>query len=303
MGDRGIPRTWRQMNGYSSHTFMWVNAGGTRFWVKYHFKTDQGIECFNAEEAKAMVAEEPDYHLRDLYNNIHRKNYPSWTLYIQVMPFEDAPDYRFNPFDLTKVWPHADYPLQRVGRLVLNRNPENYFAEVEQASFEPSNFVPGIGASPDKMLLGRLFSYPDAHRYRIGPNYLQLPINAPKSPVNSYNSDGSMAYRNIADPVYAPNSFGGPKADSSYTDPSWSIAGEMVRAAYSKRRDDDDFIQAGNLYRDVMDQEAKARLVGNITDHLLGGVEGEVLNRAFEYWRNVDEDLGASVAKEFSKRS
>ena len=182
MSDRGTPRTWRNMNGYGSHTFMWVNAGGERFWVKYHFKTEQGIENFTDAEAKAMVAEDPDYHLRDLFDAIDRGEEPAWRLEMQIMPFEDAANYRFNPFDLTKVWPHGDYPPITIGRMVLNRNPENYFAEVEQAAFEPANMVPGIGPSPDKMLLGRLFSYPDTHRYRIGANYLQLPINRRREP-------------------------------------------------------------------------------------------------------------------------
>ncbi len=298
MGDRGTPRSWRHMNGYSSHTYMWVNAGGEKFWVKYHFKTDQGIENFTDAEAKAMVSEDADYHLRDLYEAVARGEAPSWTLSMQVMPFEEAADYRFNPFDLTKVWPHADYPLHAVGRLVLDRNPENYFLEVEQAAFEPSNFVPGIGPSPDKMLLGRLFSYPDTHRHRIGPNYLQLPVNAPKARVHSYNIDGPMASRSAPDPVYAPNSFGGPEARERYADPSWTVSGEIVRAAYSKRRDDDDFVQAGNLYREVLAEPAKERLVGNITGHLQNGVHGEVLREAVSYWRNVDSELGARVAKE-----
>ena len=167
------------MNGYGSHTFMWVNAGGERFWVKYHFKTVQGVENFTDAEAKAMVAEDPDYHLRDLFESSPAATLRNGSLEMQIMPFDDAPDYRFNPFDLTKVWPHGDYPPITIGRLVLDRNPENYFAEVEQASFEPANLVPGIGPSPDKMLQGRLFSYPDTHRYRIGANYLQLPINQP----------------------------------------------------------------------------------------------------------------------------
>jgi catalase len=278
-----------------------VNAGGERFWVKYHFKTDSGVEFLTDAEARAIVAEDGDFHLRDLYEAIAAGNHPSWTLYMQIMGFEEAADYRFNPFDLTKVWPHGDYPLHEVGRLVLDRNPADYFAEVEQSAFEPANMVPGIGPSPDKMLLGRLFSYPDTHRYRIGPNYLQLPINAPKAPVHSYNKDGAMAYRNAPDPVYAPNSFGGPQADPAYADPSWSVSGEIVRAAYSKHRDDDDFGQAGTLYRTVLDPAAQARLVSNITGHLGNGVGGDVLRRALEYWRNVDDDLGARVAKELGR--
>ena len=297
MGDRGIPRTWRHMNGYSSHTYMWVNAGGERFWVKYHFKTDQGIEFFTDAEAKATVSEDPDFHLRDLYQAIARREPPTWSLFVQVMGFEEAADYRFNPFDLTKVWPQADYPLHKVGRLVLDRNPLDYFSEVEQAAFEPANMVPGIGPSPDKMLLGRLFSYPDTHRHRIGTNYLQLPINRPHVPVHSYNKDGAMAYAATPDPVYAPNSFGGPQANLAFAEPSWSASGEIVRAAYSKHREDDDFVQPGNLYRDVLDDAARSRLVTNISGHLSNGVEGDVLRRALEYWRQVDADLGARVAK------
>jgi catalase len=297
MGDRGIPRTWRNMDGFSSHTFMWVNAGGERFWVKYHFTTDQGIEFFTDADAKAMVGGDPDFHIRDLAVSIAKGECPSWTLSMQVMGAEDAADYRFNPFDLTKVWPHSDYPLHKIGRLVLDRNPSDYFSEVEQAAFEPANMVPGIGPSPDKMLLGRLFSYPDTHRHRIGTNYLQLPINAPRVPVNSYNKDGAMAYRSAPDPVYAPNSFGGPKADPAFADPSWAVSGELVREAYSKHRDDDDFGQPGTLYRDVLDDAAKGRLVTNISNHLSNGVEGDVLARALEYWRRVDDDLGARVAK------
>jgi catalase len=298
MGDRGIPASWRHMNGYSSHTFMWVNEGGERYWVKYHFKTDQGIEFLTDDEAKAMVAEDGDHHLRDLYTAIARKDAPSWTLKMQVMAFEEAADYRFNPFDLTKVWPHGDYPLHTVGRLVLDRNPANYFAEVEQSAFEPANMVPGIGPSPDKMLLGRLFSYPDTHRHRIGPNYLQLPINAPKVEVHSYNKDGAMAYANPSDPVYAPNSFGGPAADPAYGEPSFDVAGEIVRAAYTRHAEDDDFGQPGNLYRKVLDEGARSRLVANISGHLRNGVSEPVLSRAIEYWRQVDADLGARVAKE-----
>jgi catalase len=300
MGDRGIPRTWRNMNGYSSHTYMWVNAGGERFWVKYHFKTDQGIEFFTDADAKAMVAEDGDHHLRDLYQAIAAGDHPSWTLYMQIMGVEEAADYRFNPFDLTKVWPHEDYPLHKIGRLVLDRNPADYFAEVEQAAFEPANMVPGIGPSPDKMLLGRLFSYPDTHRYRIGPNYLQLPINAPKAAVHSYNKDAAMAYRNAPDPVYAPNSFGGPQADPAVAEPSWDVSGEIVRAAYTKHREDDDFGQAGTMYRKVLDADAQSRLVSNIAGHLGNGVTGDVLARALEYWRQVDDDLGTRVAKELS---
>jgi catalase len=298
MGDRGIPRTWRHMNGYSSHTYMWINAKGQRFWVKYHFKTDQGIEFFTQQEADQMAAVDTDYHTRDLFEAIERRDHPSWTLHMQIMPFDDAPGYRFNPFDLTKVWPHSDYPLVEVGRLTLDRNPTDYHTEIEQAAFQPNNLVPGTGASPDRMLLGRLFSYADAHRARLGVNYQQIPVNAPVAPVHSYSKDGAMRIHNVTDPVYAPNSKGGPSADGEhYAPPSWYADGEFMRSAYVSHAEDDDWGQAGTLVRDVLDDAARDRLVSNIVGHLLDGVTEPVLERAFQYWRNVDHDLGDKVEK------
>jgi catalase len=301
MTDRGTPRTWRNMNGFSSHTYMWVSASGEKFWVKYHFKTEQGIDSFTDAEAKDMVAEDPDFHLRDLFESIERGDHPAWRLEMQIMPFDDAWNYRFNPFDLTKVWPHHDYPPITIGRMVLDRNPEHYFAEVEQAAFEPANLVSGIGPSPDKMLLGRLFSYPDTHRHRIGSNYLQLPINQPRVPVHSYNKDGAMRYRHAGDqPVYAPNSYGGPKADPErHGEPDgWSVSGEIVRSASKLHSEDDDFGQAGTLWRNVLSEGDRHNMVTNIVNHLNGGVTSDVQARAVEYWRNVDPELGARVAKE-----
>jgi catalase len=299
MGDRGIPRTWRHMNGYSSHTFMWVNAAGEKAWVKYHFITAQGIEFLTQDEADQLASSDGDYHTRDLYEAIQRGDHPTWTLKVQIMPFDDAKTYRFNPFDLTKVWPHADYPLIEVGRMTLDRNPTDYHSEIEQAAFEVSNFVPGIGPSPDKMLLGRMFAYPDAHRARIGANYNQLPVNAPKSPVHSYSKDGAMRYQKVSDPVYAPNSKGGPRADTArYGQPAgWHADGDMVHAAGTLHAEDDDWGQAGTLVRDVLDDAARERLVNNIVGHLLNRVTEPVLQRAFEYWHNVDADLGNRVEK------
>jgi catalase len=299
MGDRGIPRTWRHMNGYSSHTYMWVNEAGERFWVKYHFKTDQGIECLTNEEAEAIAGADPDAHLRDLWEAIERREHPTWSLKVQVMPFEDAADYRFNPFDLTKVWPHGDYPLIDVGTMTLDRNPENYFAEIEQSTFEPSNLIPGIGPSPDKMLLARLFSYHDTHLHRVGTNAQQLPVNRPRAPVHSYNRDGAMRYENPGDPVYAPNSAGGPVAQPERfgPDPAWGVSGEILRAAATRHAEDDDFSQAGAMYRHAMDEAARGRLVATIAGHLGSGVTPEVVERALDYWRNVDGELGAAVAK------
>ncbi|MFD6157385.1 catalase [Nocardia sp. NPDC060256] len=297
MGDRGIPRTWRHMNGYSSHTYMWLNAAGERFWVKYHFISDQGIECFTQDEADRMASVDTDYHTRDLFETIARGEHPSWVLKVQIMPFDEAKTYRFNPFDLTKVWPHADYPLITVGRMTLDRNPTDYHSQIEQLAVEPSNLVPGIGPSPDKMLLGRMFAYPDAHRARIGANYNQLPVNAPIAPVHSYSKDGAMRYNTVSDPVYAPNSKGGPRADTArYGEPAgWHSDGDMVRTAYTLRIEDDDWGQAGTLVRDILDDAARARLVGNIVGHLRDGVTEPVLQRAFEYWRNVDKDLGDRI--------
>ncbi len=299
MGDRGIPKNWRHMNGYSSHTYMWVNAKGEKFWVKYHFKTDQGVEFLTQAEADRLAGVDGDYHRRDLYETIKKGDFPSWTLMMQIMPFEDAKTYRYNPFDLTKVWPHKDYPLTEVGKLTLDRNPTDYHTEIEQAAFEPNNLVPGIGLSPDKMLLGRGFSYADAHRARLGVNYKQIPVNRPKSPVHSYSKDGAMRVQNVSDPVYAPNSYGGPKADPARADEAslWYADGDMVRKAYTLRANDDDWGQAGTLVREVLDDAARTRLVSNIVGHLKDGVSGAVLQRAIEYWRNVDKDLGKRIAE------
>jgi catalase len=225
-------------------------------------------------------------------------NAPEWRLEVQVMPSEDALSYRFNPFDLTKVWPHADYPPIPVGRMVLERNPGNHFAEVEQAGFSVANLVPGIGLSPDKMLMGRIFSYYDTQLHRIGANYQQLPINAPRSPVHSYAKDGPMAYRHAgSQPVYAPNSLGGPEADPGAEPPGWWVeAGQIGRYAYEKHRDDDDFLQARALYRGVMTPVDRDHLVENIVGHASDGVSPELQKRVVTYWTNVDPSLGAKVA-------
>lgn len=299
MGDRGIPKSWRHMNGYSSHTYMWVNADGVRYWVKYHFKTDQGIDFLTQDEADRLAGSDSDYHQRDLYDSIKRGEFPSWTLKVQIMPFDEAKTYRFNPFDLTKVWPHKDYPLIEVGKMTLNRNVTDYHTEIEQAAFEPNNTVPGTGLSPDKMLLARGFSYADAHRARLGVNYKQIPVNSAKSPVHSYSKDGRGRVQNAADPVYAPNSYGGPAADPEHYPEQaiWAADGEMVRAAYTLREDDDDWGQAGTLVREVLDDAARDRLVSNVVGHLKDGVSAKVLSRAIDYWRNIDKDIGERIAK------
>jgi catalase len=298
MGDRGIPKTWRNMNGYSSHTYMWVNAAGERFWVKYHFKTDQGIECLTQAEADRIAGEDGDYHQRDLYDAIKRGDFPSWTLKMQIMPFEDANNYRFNPFDLTKVWPHSDYPLVEVGKLTLNRNVTDFHTEMEQAAFQPNNTVPGTGLSPDKMLLARGFSYADAHRARLGVNYQQIPVNRPRSPVHSYSKDGAMRYDNVTDPVYYPNSVpGAPEADTNtYKEHAvWAADGELVRSAYTLHSEDDDFGQPRTLINEVMDDAQRARLVDTVSGALAAVQRQEVLLRAFEYWRNIDKAVGDGI--------
>ncbi len=297
MGDRGLPRTWRNMNGYGSHTYMWVNAKGQRFWVKYHFHTQQGLKFFTNAEAMEMAGRDADYHRRDLFESIARADYPSWILRVQIMPYEDAKTYRINPFDLTKTWSHSDYPLIEVGVLTLNRNPENFFAQIEQAAFSPGNLVPGIGLSPDKMLLGRAFAYHDAQRHRIGTNFHQLPVNQPRVPVNSYLFDGQMAYHHSGNqPTYAPNSGGRPWSDhNGRVDESWEADGELVRSAYTLRPDDDDFTQPGILVRKVFDEAQRERLIETVAGSLLGGVRSPVLERAFDYWKKIDADVGRRI--------
>ncbi|QRY62411.1 catalase [Gordonia sp. PDNC005] len=296
MGDRGIPKTWRHMNGYSSHTYLWVNAAGVKHWVKYHFISDQGVEFLTQDEADRLAGADGDHHVRDLFDSISSGDHPSWTLKVQLMPFDDAADYRFNPFDLTKVWPHGDYPLHEVGKMTLHTNPTDNHAQIEQAAFEPSNTVPGIGFSPDRMLLGRVFAYADAHRARLGANYKQIPVNRPHNEVRSYSKDGAMRIDPVSDPVYAPNSKGGPAATyPGQVEPQWAADGDIVRSAYVDHAEDDDFGQPGTLVRDVLDDAARDRLADNVAGHLLDGVSEPVLLRAFEYWRNIDPDLGATI--------
>lgn len=297
MGDRGLPRTWRNMNGYSSHTYMWTNEDGEKFWVQYHFHTDQGVENMTNDEAALMAGTDADFHRRDLFNAIKEGNYPSWTLSVQVMPYEEAKDYRFNPFDLTKTWSHKDYPLIEVGKLTLKENPTNHYAEIEQAAFSPSNTVPGTGLSPDKMLLARVFSYPDAQRNRVGTNYNQLPVNAPISTTNSYDKEGAMQYHHTgAAPVYAPNSYGRAYQAEEYApETGWEADGEMVRAAYTLHPEDDDWGQAHVLVREVFTEDQRDRLVETVAGSLVGQVEEPVLSRVFQYWKNIDAEVGQRI--------
>jgi catalase len=298
MGDRGLPASWREMQGYGSHTYQWINAEGERFWVKYHFKSNQGVKSMTGDEAEALAGADADFYLRDLQENIAAGNFPSWDLHVQVMPYEDAKTYRFNPFDLTKVWPHADYPLIKVGTMELSKNPENYFAQIEQATFAPSNFVPGIAASPDKMLQARIFSYADAHRYRVGTNHAQIPVNAPKNQVNNYSQDGAGRYHFNAPsvPVYAPNSVGGPAAvEPAVAGGGWENDGELTLSAHTLHAEDSDFGQAGTLYREVYNDGEKARLLETVTGAVSGVKNADIKERAIAYWTNVDAEFGAKL--------
>ena len=302
MGDRGLPRSWRHMNGYGSHTFSWVNAAGELFWMRYHFVSHQGVEAMGAEEAQQLAGSDADHYRRDLFDAIARGEHPSWDLYVQIMPYGEAKDYRFNPFDLTKTISLKDYPRIKVGTLTLNRNPENFFAQIEQAGFTPGNQVPGTGLSPDKMLMGRIFAYPDAQRHRIGPNYNQLPVNQPHaSEARNYQHEGSMRYQfnDAAHRTYHPNSFGatgGPEADPTVAhEANWEADGELVRSAATLHAEDDDFGQAGTLYREVFDGEQRARFLETLTGQGRSITIDRIRERFFQYWTNVDAELGAAL--------
>ena len=304
MGDRGLPRSWREMPGFGSHTYQWINATGERFWVKYHFASNQGNHEIEGAEAELIAGADADYYRRDLYEAIEAGNFPSWDLHVQVMPYDDAKNYRFNPFDLTKVWPHADYPLIKVGTHTLNRNPQNFFAEIEQAAFSPANTVPGIDLSPDKMLMARVFSYPDAQRYRVGTNYAQIPVNAPHAaPLHNYSQDGAArhGFNTPKTPVYAPNSVGGPAASEAAAGVgSWENDGELVRTAATLHAEDDDFGQAGTLYREVFSDEARARLLDTLEGQSRAITIDDIRERFFVYWTNVDAGLGAALRARYA---
>ncbi|MBO9666696.1 MAG: catalase [Bdellovibrio sp.] len=293
--DRGTPDGYRFMNGYGSHTFSLINAKNERFWVKFHFKSLQGIKNLPADKAQALAGSDPDYAGRDLFEAVERKDFPRWALKIQVMPEADAATYKVNPFDLTKVWNHRDYPLIDVGIMELNRNPENYFAEVEQAAFSPANVVPGIGFSPDKMLQARLFSYPDAQRYRLGVNYQFLPVNRAHAPVNTYHRDGSMRFDGNSgrQDNYEPNGFGGPIQNPAYAEPPLKLEGDVDR--YNAHQDNDDFSQAGDLYR-LLSAEEKDRLTTNIAN-AMKGVEHEILRPNIHHFALCDLDYGTTIAR------
>uniref|UniRef100_K3X6S3 Catalase n=1 Tax=Globisporangium ultimum (strain ATCC 200006 / CBS 805.95 / DAOM BR144) TaxID=431595 RepID=K3X6S3_GLOUD len=291
--DRGIPDGYRFMNGYGSHTFTNVNAKGEVVYVKYHFKTDQGIRNLPVDEADRLASSDPDYATRDLYEAIANKEYPTWTMYIQVMTQAEADKASFNPFDVTKVWSHDAYPLLEVGRLVLNRNPQNYFAEIEQIAFSPSHFVPGIEASVDKMLQGRLFSYPDTHRHRLGVNYQQIPVNRPLKEPQTYQRDGLMTVNgNMGGvPNYFPNSAGGP-VESTETFHAYQGAHAVVNKYSSK--DEDNFSQVTDFYNKTLDLAARERLTSNIAG-TLAKASKPVQDRAIANFYKVDNHYGKRV--------
>jgi catalase len=301
MSDRGTPDGFRHMHGFSSHTFSLINAKNERFWVKWHFLTRQGIKNLTAQRADELAGTDPDYATRDLFEAIERGDFPKWRVCIQVMPEAEADHYKVNPFDLTKIWSHKDYPLIDVGEMELNRNPKNYFAEIEQAAFSPVNIVPGMGYSPDKMLQARLISYPDAHRYRLGVNFESLPVNAPKCPVHTYNRDGAMRFDDNggSGPNYEPNSFGGPVEEHRFVERRYSTSGEVGR--YNHREGNDDYTQAGDLFR-LMKKDEKQRLIENIVNHMRGVPEriqrlqiGHFTKADPAYGRGVAEGLGLKV--------
>jgi len=293
--DRGTPRSYRHMHGFGSHTYSLINTEGKRVWVKFHVKTEQGIACLTDAEATALAGTDPDHATRDLFEAIENKEFPRWRMHVQIMPEEAAADYYVNPFDLTKVWRHSDYPLIEVGVMELNRNPQNYFAEVEQAAFAPSNVVSGIGFSPDKVLQGRVLSYADAQRYRLGVNHQALPINRPQCPVHTYHRDGAMRFDGNAgkEVNYEPNSFGGPQEDPRYRQPPLAIEGAVDR--YDQRPDSDDFIQAGDLYR-LMSSAEQQRLIDNIVGSMVS-VSEEIQRRQIEHFTRADPEYGRRVAE------
>lgn len=297
MSDRGLPQTPMQMNGYGSHTYSFWNDAGERFWVKFHFKTQQGHAHFTNAEGNAKIGQTREGYQEALFGGIEAGQFPKWTVQVQIMPELAAETAPFNPFDLTKVWPHADYPLIEVGVMELNRNADNYFAEIEQAAFSPSNKVPGIGYSPDKMLQARVFSYADAHRYRLGTHYEALPVNQPKCPVHHYHKDGSMNFigqkTGHVDAFYEPNSIAGAaKEDPSVAEPPLRLSGDAAR--WNHRDGNDDYAQPRALHDDVMDDAQRHRLYANVAESMQG-VPEEIIDRALAHFDKISPAYGDGI--------
>jgi len=299
MSDRGQPKTYRHMNGYGSHTYSLINGDGERVYVKFHFKTQQGQATNTNDEVAKLIGEDRESHQRDLVEAIDRGNFPKWTLKVQIMTEAEAEKTDYNPFDLTKVWPHSEFPLIEVGTMELNRNPENYFAEVEQAAFTPANVVPGIGHSPDKMLQMRILSYGDAQRYRIGANHQHLPVNAARCPVHNYQRDGAMRFDGNGGGAvnYQPNSFSGPVEDPSVKEPPLAIGDVADR--FDHRNGNDDFTQAGNLFR-IMPKDEQDRLMDTIAG-AMAGVPDDIVERQLGYFHNADPAYGDGIAKRLNQ--
>jgi catalase len=299
MSDRGLPTDVRHVNGYGSHTYSFLNEAGERFWVKFHFKTLQGHRHWTNEEATEVVGRTRESTQEDLFGAIEAGDFPKWRLCVQVMPETDAEKTPYNPFDLTKVWPHGDYPLIEVGIVELNRNAQNYFSEIEQAAFSPSNVIPGVGFSPDKMLQARIFSYADAHRHRIGTHYEALPVNRPRCPVHHYHKDGAMRFFEnmpVPDAYYEPNSFGGPAERPEFREPPLRISGDAER--YDHRAGNDDFSQPRALFL-LFDEGQRRRLFANIAA-AMGGVPAEIVERQCRLFDQVHPDYGRGVREALS---
>ena len=296
MGDRGLPQSPRFMNGYGSHTYSFINAQNERVWVKFHFKTQQGIKFFTNREAEAVVAKNRESFQADLFGAIERHDFPKWKLYVQIMPAADVGKHWYDPFDLTKVWPHGDYPLIEVGLMELDRNADDYFTEIELAAFSPSNMVPGISWSPDRMLQARIFSYADAHRYRLGTYYEALPVNRPRCPVHNYHKDGAMrffeALTGNPDAYYEPNSMGGPVEDPRFVEPPLKLSGDAAR--YNHRDGNDDYRQVGDLFR-LIGRETQQRLVNNVAE-AMQGVPREIVERQLGHFAKADPRYAEGVA-------
>ncbi len=303
MSDRGLPVSPMHMNGYGSHTYSLWNDHGERFWVKFHFKTGQGHEHFTNAEAGEVVGRSRESYQEALFGAIEEGRFPKWTMQVQIMPEADAEKTPYNPFDLTKVWPHGDYPPITIGEFELNRNAENYFAEIEQAAFSPSNIVPGISWSPDKMLQARIFSYADAHRHRLGTHYEALPVNAARCPVHHYNKDGMMRFfRNDPgnpDAYYEPNSFNGPVEDPSVAEPPLRISGDADR--FNHREGNDDYGQVRALF-ELFDQGQRQRLFSNIAE-AMDGVPQFIVDRQLGHFEKVHPDYAAGVRAALADRA
>lgn len=301
MSDRGIPQTPMNMDGFGSHTYSFWNNMGERFWIKFHFKNHQGHKHYTNAEAAQIIGNDRESYQAALFGTIERKEFPKWTMYVQIMPELEAEQTPYNPFDLTKVWPHADYPLIEVGTMELNRNANNYFAEIEQAAFSPSNVVPGIGHSPDKMLQARVFSYADAHRYRLGTHYEALPVNAPKCPFHHYHKDGAMRFfpndTGNADAYYEPNSFNGPAENPAVKEPPLKISGDADR--YNHREGNDDYSQPRALFN-LFNEEQKSRLFSNIAA-AMQGVPEFIIERQLGHFAKIHPDYAAGVRTALSQ--